>query len=185
MGEMNFKEVAKRAETGLLMEANDFLMQQVAANVLKLQKKYDIKWDGRTLVNLDDDLADRCWAAGKELLLTAGLYSANSRRVIRFTPKEVEDALRFVPHRLTMGDGKDTATICHRDVEDVRRPFIFGGPFNADTHEKMFVKLNEAFAQERIIDCLFLPGYLKELDGLMIRPNSGLSSRAALLYGQW
>lgn len=182
---MNFKEVVKRAETGLLMEANDFLMQQVAANVLKLQKKYDIKWDGRTLVNLDDDLADRCWAAGKELLLTAGLYSANSRRVIRFTPKEVEDALRFAPHRLTMGDGKDTVTITHRDVEDVRRPFIFGGPFNADTHEKMFVKLNEAFAQERIIDCLFLPGYLKELDGLMIRPNSGLSSRAALLYGQW
>jgi hypothetical protein len=49
----------------------------------------------------------------------------------------------------------------------------------------MFVRLNEAFAQERIIDCLFLPGYLKELDGQMIRPSSGLSSRAAVLYGQW
>ncbi len=49
----------------------------------------------------------------------------------------------------------------------------------------MFVRLNEAFAQERIIDCLFLPGYLKQLDGLTIRPNSGLSSRAAVLYGQW
>jgi len=182
---MSFKEVAKRAETGPLMDANDFLMKRVAANVMKLQKKYDVKWDGKTLVNLDDDLADRCWEAGKELLLTAGFYSMNSRRVIEFTPEEVEYALRFAPARLTMGDGKDVAMVHHRDVEDPRRPFIFSGPFNADTHELMYVKLNEAFAQERIIDCLFLPGYLKELDGQMIRPNSGLSSRAAVLYGQW
>jgi methylamine--corrinoid protein Co-methyltransferase len=182
---MNFKEVTKRAETGPLMDTNDFLMQRVAANAMKLQQEYDVRWDGKTLVNVDDDLADRCWEAGKELLLRAGLYSANSHRVIEFTPEEIEHALRFAPARLTMGDGKDRATAHHRDVEDPRLPFIFSGPFNADTHEKTFVKLNEAFAQERIIDCLFLPGYLKELDGLTIRPNSGLSSRAAVLYGQW
>jgi len=182
---MNFKEVAKRAETGTLMEANDFLMKRVAANVMQLQKKYDVKWDDKTLVNLDDNLADRCWQAGKELLLAAGLYSMNSRRVIEFTPQEVDHALRFAPARLTMGEGKDLVTITHRDVDDPRLPFIFGGPFNADTHEDMYVRLNEAFAQERFIDCLFLPGYLKELDGQMIRPNSGLSSRAAVLYGQW
>ncbi len=182
---MNLKEIIKRAETGPLLDSNDFLMQRVAANVVKLQKQYAVRWDGQTLVNLDDDLADRCWAAGKELLLTSGLYSANSRRVIEFTLAEVEQALRFAPRRLSMGQGKDAVEIQHRDVEEARRPFVFSGPFNADTHEKMFVRLNEAFAQERIIDCLFLPGYLKELDGLTIRPNSGLSSRAAMLYGQW
>ena len=182
---MNLKEILKRAETGPLLDANDFLMKRVAANVMKLQKKYDVRWDGKTLLNLDDDMADRCWAAGKELLLTTGLYCANSRRVIEFAPEEVEHALRFAPRKLSMGQGKDAVKIRHRGVEDRRPPFIFSGPFNADTHESMFVKLNEAFAQERIIDCLFLPGYLKELDGQMIRPNSGLSSRAAVLYGQW
>ena len=170
---MNFKEVAKRAETGPLMEGNDFLMKRVAANVVKLQKKYDIRWDGKTLINLDDDLADRCWAAGKELLLTAGFYSANSRRVIEFAPQEVEHALRFAPSRLTMGQGKDVVTIHHRDVEDPRLPFIFSGPFNADVHEDMFVKLNEAFAQERIIDCLFLPGNHKV--SIRIHRNRGTS----------
>jgi methylamine--corrinoid protein Co-methyltransferase len=182
---MNFKEIAKRAETGPLMDSNDFLMQRVSANVIKLQKEYDIRWDGKSLVNLDDDLADRCWVAGKALLLSAGLYSANSRRVIEFTPQEIDHALRFAPQRLSMGQGKDLVIVHRRDVEDPRPPFIFSGPFNADTHEHMFVRLNEAFAQERVIDCLFLPGYLKELDGLLIRPNSGLSSRAAVLYGQW
>jgi methylamine--corrinoid protein Co-methyltransferase len=183
--QVNLTEILKRAETGPLMDANDFLMQRVSANVMKLQKKHGVRWDGKTLVNLDDAMADACWSAGKELLLTSGLFSANSRRVIEFTAQEVEHALRFAPDRLVMGQGKDTREIHHRGVEDRRPPFIFGGPFNADTHERMFVKLNEAFAQERIIDCLFLPGYLKELDGLLIRPNSGLSSRAAILYGQW
>ncbi len=182
---MNFKEVAKRAETGVLMEGNDYLMQRVAANVLALKKEYDVKWDGKSLLNLDDQLADRCWEAGKELILRAGLFSMNSRRVIQFTKDEIEDALRYVPRQVHMGDGKDQTTAYHRGVEDPRPPFIMSGPFNADTHESMFIKLNEAFAQERIIDCLFLPGYLKELDGLMIRPNSGLSSRAAVLYGEW
>ena len=51
-------------------------------------------------------------------------------------------------------------------------PFIFSGPFNADTHESMFVRLNEAFAQERIIDALFFPGYIKELDGQIIATTS-------------
>lgn len=182
---MNFKEIAKRAESGPLMEANDFLLKRVSANALKLEKKYELKWDGKTLINQDDALADRCWQAGRELLLCTGIFSMNSSRVIEFSTAEVEDALRFAPSQLSMGQGKDAVTIHHRGVEDPRRPFVFGGPFNADVSEEMFVKLNEAFAQERIIDALFFPGYLKKLDGLVIRPTSGLSSRAAMLYGQW
>ena len=182
---MNFKEITRRGERGLLMESNEFLMKRVAAGVPELQKKYNINWDGKTLVNLDDDLADRCWQAGKELILHTGLYSMNSSRVIEFSAEEIDSALRFTPSRLTMGQGKDAVAIHHRNVEDPRMPFIFSGPFNADTHESMFVRLNEAFAQERIIDALFFPGYIKELDGQIIRPTSGLASRAAVLYGQW
>ena len=182
---MNFKEIAKRGETGPLTEANDFLMKRVSANVLKLEKKYRITWDGKTLINLDDEMADRCWQAGRELLLASGIFGMNSRRIIEFSPEEVDEALRFVPGQLPMGQGKDAVTVHHRQVEDPRLPFVFSGPFNADTSEEHFVKLNEAFAQERLIDSLLFPGYLKKLDGQMIRPTSGLASRAAMLYGQW
>ncbi|RKX75522.1 MAG: hypothetical protein DRP87_14370 [Spirochaetes bacterium] len=182
---MNFKEMARRAESGPMMEAKDFLIKKVASNVMQLTGKYDIRWDGKTLVNLDDDLADRCWQAGRELLLSSGIYSMNSRRVIELEADEVDNALRFAPSWLVLGQGKDQVTIYHRNVEDRRLPFVFGGPFNADVSENMFVKLNEAFAQERIIDSLLFPGYLKQLDGQIIRPTSGLASRAAVLYGQW
>jgi hypothetical protein len=182
---MNFKEIAKRGETGPLTEANDFLMKRISANVLKLEKKHQITWDGKTLLNLDDEMADRCWQAGRELLLSSGIFSMNSRRIIELSPEEVDEALRFVPAELPMGQGKDRVTAFHRDVEDTRKLFVFSGPFNADASEEHFVKLNEAFAQERLIDSLLFPGYLKKLDGQMIRPTSALASRAAMLYGQW
>jgi len=182
---MNFKEIAKRAETGPLMEAKDFLLKRVSANVLKLEKELEIRWDGKSLVNLDDGLADRCWQAGKRLLLASGLFSMNSGRVIEFSPEELEEALRFAQAELNIGQGKDSVTVHHRGVEDPRRPFVFSGPFNADVSEEIFVRLNEAFAQERIIDALLLPGYLKKLDGLVFRPTSGMSTRAAVLYGEW
>ena len=140
---MNFKEIAKRGETGPLTEANDFLMKRVSANVLKLEKKYEIIWDGKTLINLDDEMADRCWQAGKELLLATGVFSMGSKRIIELSPEEVEEALRFTPAELPMGQGKDAVRVYHRQVEDPRLPFVFGGPFNADVSEEHFVKLNE------------------------------------------
>ena len=103
---MNFKEITRRGERGLLMESNEFLMKRVAAGVPELQKKYNINWDGKTLVNLDDDLADRCWQAGKELILHTGLYSMNSSRVIEFSAEEIDSALRFTPSRLMMGQAR-------------------------------------------------------------------------------
>ena len=40
---MNFKEIAKRAETGPLVQANDFLLKRVSTNVLKLEKEFDVR----------------------------------------------------------------------------------------------------------------------------------------------
>ena len=102
---MNFKEIAKRGETGPLMEAGDFLMKRLSASVLKIQKSHDIRWDGKTLVNLDDAMADRLWEAGRELLLSTGIYGMNSKRVIELSAAEIDEALRFAPERLPMGAG--------------------------------------------------------------------------------
>jgi methylamine--corrinoid protein Co-methyltransferase len=182
---LNFIEVAKRAETGPMSTPEDFSMQVVAKKVMELQKKYDIQYDPAVLISTDDDLADRLWQAGRELIIHSGLYNLNSRRLILFDEREVDEALAAVPAMFEAGEGKDIARVYRRDVEDSRPPVIFGGPFNADVHENMFVKLNEAFAGEPLIDLLLLPGHIKNLDGIDIRPNSGLSTRSSMLYGRW
>ncbi|MFQ5610586.1 MAG: monomethylamine:corrinoid methyltransferase [Anaerolineae bacterium] len=182
---LNYLEAIKRAEIGPMSTSDDFAMQLIARKVPELQKKYDIRYDPKVRVNTDDDLADRVWQAGRELLLHTGLFSLNSRRRIVFDEREVDETLAAATAEFAAGEGKDAAHVYRRDVEDPRPPVIFGGPFNADVHESMFVKLNEAFASEPLVDLLLLPGYLKELDGITIRPNSGLSTRAAMLYGRW
>ncbi len=182
---MNFREIAKRCESGPLTEAKDFLMKSVAANATRLTKEYEITWDGKAFVNLDDDMADRCFQAGRELFIKTGLFSMNTSRVAEFSESEVDDALRFARPQIHMGAGKDRVTIHHRQVEDPRKPFIFCGPFNANVHEDMFVRLNEVFSREKIVDCLFFPGYLNRVDGRLIRPTSALATQMAILYGQW
>lgn len=181
---LSYLEVTKRSETGP-MAISDELSMQLALKVGELEKKYGIQYDRDVRVNGDDDLADRAWQAGRELLIDHGLYSVNSRRRILFDEREVDETLAAATPEFVAGEGKDAALVYRRDVEDPRPPVIFGGPFNADVHESMFVKLNEAFAGEPLIDLLLLPGHLKELDGIIIRPNSGLSTRAAMLYGRW
>lgn len=167
------------------MAVAEDLSMKIAMKVGELQKKYAISYDPKVRVNTDDDLADRVWQAGRELLLDVGLFSLNSRRQILFDEREIDETLAAAMTEFWAGEGKDAALVYRRDVEDPRPPVIFGGPFNADVHEEMFVKLNEAFAGEPLVDLLLLPGYLKELDGITIRPNSGLSTRAAMLYGRW
>jgi len=182
---VNFKEIAKRCESGPLMEPKDFLMKSVATQAMKLSKKYEITWDGKTFVNLDDDMADRCFQAGRELFINTGLFSMNTNRLVEVSEDEVDDALKSVRPQIHMGAGKDRVTIHHRQVEDERKPFTFCGPFNANVHEEMFVRLNEVFSREKIADCLFFPGYLNEVDGQLIRPTSALATQMAILYGRW
>ena len=182
---LSFLEVSKRAELGPMIDSNDFSMEKIAKKVIELQKKYDLSYDPEVFVNTDDDLVDRVWQAGRELIIHAGLLNVNSRRIIQFSEREVDENLAALKPEFMAGEGKDAARVYRRDVEDSRPPIIFGGPFNADVHENMFVKLNEAFAGEPLVDLLLLPGHVKSLDGIVIRPNSGLSTRASMLYGRW
>ena len=44
------------------------MLKSFIPNIRRVVKEYNIKYDGHTIVNQDDDLADRVWAAAKDLL---------------------------------------------------------------------------------------------------------------------
>ncbi|MCR4429229.1 MAG: monomethylamine:corrinoid methyltransferase [Caldiserica bacterium] len=180
---MDFTEVLKRSETGPLTTAEDFLLNNVSKNAMELARKAQIKFNPATLVNQDLEAADMLFQAGLDLIEKSGVFCSSSRRIIQFKREEIQNHLERLPGEVPVGKGKDHRVVRHRKVEDKAFPAIFGGPFNCDTDEKTFVKFNEAYAREPLIDILFFPGYLKELDGVIIRPGSGLSTRAAILYG--
>jgi len=182
---VNFIEVARRAETGPMIAEEDFDMKKIAMKLREIKKELDVTFDPNEPVNTDLTLADDLWEAGFKFFLETGIYCVNTRRLILFEESEVKHALKNVRDRLEIGEGKDRRVLYPRGIEDSTPPIIFGGPFNCDVTEEVFVPMNEAYAREEIIDVLFLPGYLKKMYGLEIRPNSGLSPQTVILYAKW
>jgi hypothetical protein len=177
-----FSEIAVRAETGDLMLSDDFNLKLLPSKIMELQKEFDIHYDTDRYTQTDTAMIDAVWEAGYKLFLVTGIYSVGSRRRILFTEDEVDEAIRDVPHNYTVGQGNEKKIMYSRKVEDSRPPIVFGGPMNADTEEQMFVRLSEAFAREKLIDVLFLPGHIRTLYGVEIRLDSALEQSSAIRY---
>ncbi|HJX24345.1 MAG TPA: monomethylamine:corrinoid methyltransferase [Candidatus Bathyarchaeia archaeon] len=176
---VNFWEVVRRGELGPKVAERDFDMKHVALKIIELQREHCIKFDAKVIIPSDNGLADSVWQAAIELLVHSGVYYTQTGRVIKFTEDEIKDELMHTPDEFIMGAGEDTVKMMHRDVEDARYPLVFGGPHGAPVSEDMLVKLNQAYAQERLIDVLNHSGHLEWIEGVEIRADSPLEVQAA------
>ena len=59
-------EVLRRAENGPMIDEKDFERALITPTVKRLVDKYSIKFNQGTIINSDDDLADRLFQAGLE-----------------------------------------------------------------------------------------------------------------------
>jgi methylamine--corrinoid protein Co-methyltransferase len=157
-------------------------MKHVALKILELQKEHHIKWDPDIIIPSDNSLADSVWQAALELLIHSGVYYLQTGRVIKFTEEEIKGELNHSPDEFIMGAGEDMVRMTHRNVEDIQIPTVFGGPHGAPISEDMFVKLNQAYAQEKLIDVLNHPGHLEWIEGIEIRAGSPTEVQAASVY---
>ena len=182
---VNFWEVIRRGELGPKVAERDFDMKHVALKIIELQKEHGIKYDPNVIIPSDNSLADSVWQAGIELLVHSGVYHTQTGRVIKVTEEEIKDELRHAPREFTLGEGLDRVTLRSRGVEDQEPPLVFGGPFGAPMTEELFVKINQAYAQEPLIDVLFMPGHLERIEGLDIREHSPTEVQAARCFAEW
>lgn len=152
---LNTIELMDRAmNTGDKMEAKDFDMK-VYRETTRLVKKYGIKFDRENVVNLDDDMADRLFQAGKEFYLSMGTYTMETKRIIRATEKELDKIMSELPFEISIGQGKDTRAMKHRFVEDSVLPTIQGGVIGGKATEGMLLPLYQSIAQEKLVDSFY------------------------------
>lgn len=172
---INSMEITNRAlNTGEKMEARDFDMK-VYSETTRLMKKFDIHFDKHTLINLDDDLADRLYQAGKEFYLSMGTYTMETKRVIKVTETELNDILRNLPEQIVIGTGKDSRVMRHRNVEDPALPTIQGGVIGGKATEEMLVPLYQSIAQEPFVDSFYFdPPHIIENQPVMFGTPSEL-----------
>jgi len=118
-------EAIQRSTTGPLMLEEKFETELFPTVLAEVQSKHEIEWDGDTPLMIDPDMADAIFEAGKELLLEVGLYCKNTRRIVKFTQEEIEEAIATARHEVTLGQDRQAITLSPRAPGDAQHPYTF------------------------------------------------------------
>jgi len=171
-------DVIQRSLTGPLMDEADFNARHVTGGIKRAVKKYDIQIDRQHILNFDDGLADRVWAAALDFLAECGVYCQSTSRVILYSREEMQEILKTAPEHVSLGAGTDVVQEVARKFEDHRRPLLMGSPIGTAIQEEYFVPALVSYVQEPEVDVTMAPTFEK-IHGYDIRTASPLEIMAA------
>ena len=143
-----------RALTGPKMKEEEWDRKVIPQATRKMKEKYGLKFDKKVIIPTDEDLLERLYRAGLEMLVTCGTFCADMGRVIKYTEEEILEAVAGAPNELTIGEGRDVRKMAPRYGNDPRPPLCQGGPTGAPVSENIFRETHEAFAREPLVDCI-------------------------------
>lgn len=118
-------ETIQRTTTGPIMSEEKFETELFPTVLGDLQAKYRLEWNPDEPVMIEPDVADAVFEAGKELLLEVGLYCKNTRRIVKFTQEEIEEAICSARHEVTLGFDRQQITLSPRAPGDAQHPYTF------------------------------------------------------------
>lgn len=100
-------DIAERSQKGRKM-AEDSWNMSLFNKISELVKRYGIPnyTSDTSFLNLDDELTERVFHAGVDLLVEHGVYCITTGRIIELTRKEVLDAINESPSEIIVGGGK-------------------------------------------------------------------------------
>ncbi len=153
-------EVFERADKGPLISDTDYYMKRFVPTLKTVIARYNITWDRTTIVNTDDDLADRVFQAAVDLLAEAGAYCPDANRVMEFTRDEIMKSAEQAPKAAHFGEGREAKTMYGRDVDEDSVPWIHVGGGIYTTDEQIFLDTVEGMASINIVDSLSIPSIL-------------------------
>lgn len=154
-------EVFDRADQGPLIADTDYYMGRFVPKLAEVILRHGVKWDKKTIINSDDDLADRVFAAAIDLLAETGVYCSDTSRVMEFTRDEILRAVEQAPQEARFGEGREKKTMKGRAVDDTAsRPWIHVGGGIYTTDERIYLDTVEGLASISIVDSVSVPSIL-------------------------
>jgi methylamine--corrinoid protein Co-methyltransferase len=164
-------ETYDRMRTGPKVTEKEWDEVLTFKNAHALKEKYKLQFDKTKIVPTDNDLCDRLFRAGVELLVTMGYFNMDTSRVCNYTEDEVMMAVATAPSCITLGEGKDSEQMKARKFDDPRPPLCQGGPTGAPVSENIFTSMMEAYAREPLIDSI-VDGVVATWNGHEPKPGS-------------
>ena len=148
-----FTEIIQRSENGPYLKEADF-ERVVVQRVQELVRQYGLKFDRRTPIPAEAEMADRLYQAGLDLFLELGAYNMSTQRRIMFSRLEVEQAVAETPAAVMLGTGKDAILMRHRGGDNDVPCVVHSGPTGTPCSERYHPLILQSCAQEPLIDCL-------------------------------
>lgn len=151
----------------------------IPTNALAMKEKYNIEFTD-DIIPEDEDLCDRLFLAGVDMLVSTGFYNTDMGRALSITEDEVYEGIKKAPKELVFGSGKDQR-VCRKRFgnDDGFKPLIEGGPTGAPVSENIFIPMMRSYAQESTVD-LLVSGVLSSVDGIPSTTNTPWEIRATL-----
>jgi len=147
-------------------------------NAAMMKKRYDIDF-GKNILPEDQDLVDRLFLAGIDMLITTGFYNIDTGTRMMITEDEIYEGLKMAPKKLILGEGKDAVECSERRGNSYNKPVIEGGPTGAPISEDIYISVIESYAQEPLVDTI-VSGVLNTVNGQTVAKNTPWEVRATL-----
>lgn len=175
---LNFWEITERAiSSGQKMEIREFDLK-LYYKIKELIQKYKINYDKTRIIETDDDLLDRIFQAGKELYRETGSYCLDTKRVVKFSGNEIDNATASLTGQISVGCGSEQRVIKHRNPEDPTAPFVQGGFIGGNATEELYVPLYQSAVQEPLVDSVYFDPPAK-ISGYQVVHNTPIELMAA------
>lgn len=168
-------EYWSRSITGPICFTDDFDKKVYWPAVKRITKKYDITYNPEQIVPLDDEMLDRVWEAAIELFLEVGVLNIDTKRIMKFSRKELLECVQNTADRFTVGCGKDEITPIHRGFEDydhIKNPVYVRGRILGPISRDLYHPIAMSYAQVPYMDMCDFQGNLTEIYGMPITPGS-------------
>jgi len=170
-------EIVRKSETGRYIKEADY-DRLLSKRTRELVREYQLKFDPKMLVPDDDEMTNRLFEAGVDLIVQVGVYNQTTERIIQFSKQEVLETIASAPSSIRLGEGKDAVVEQHRDVESLLPCKMHSGPTGTPCSEVHHSLILQSCAQEPLVDCLG-HGSIASYMGQPIIPGSPLEILAA------
>lgn len=147
-------------------------------NASLMKRRYGINF-GSEIIPEDQDMLDRLFVAGIDMLITTGVYNRDTGTRLKLTEDEIYEGLKMAPKKLTLGEGKDAVECTARRGNSMNKPIIEGGPTGAPVSEAIYPTLIESYAQEPMVNAI-VTGVLETVKGHPSVKNSPWEVRATM-----
>lgn len=174
---MNIYEFYDRAKVGEKCTQDDWDLMTIPMNAMELKQKYELDFKGE-FVPTDNDMVERLFNAGFEMLLNSGIFVTDLSRVVKYTEEEIWESINNPQRAFYLGSGRDQVKVFKREVGDKRKPIIQGGPTGSPVSEEMFIPIHMSYAMEKEVDTI-VNGVLMSIRGKSPVPHTPYEILAA------